>query len=106
MHGCPAPSQGAAPGHGRTYRDGKRRWTKTHRAWIARRRIDDDLAHAALGQMPVHLDGLDRHLDALDRDIETIARCERRKGVVEILTELRGIATQPARRRSAPTSKR
>ncbi len=48
-----------------------------HRAWIARQRLDDELAHKALEQMLVHLDGLDRQLDALDRDLEQIARGER-----------------------------
>ena len=42
-------------------------------AWIARQRLDDELAHAALEQMLIHLDGLDRQLDALDRELEQIA---------------------------------
>jgi transposase len=36
------------PTHGRVYRDGKSQWTLMHRAWIARQRLDDELAHAAL----------------------------------------------------------
>ena len=48
-----------------------------HRAWIARQRLDDELAQTALCQMLIHLDGLDRQLDALDRDLENIARLER-----------------------------
>ena len=46
--------------HGRVYRDGKCQWSKMHRAWIARQRLDDEFAQTALGQMLIHLDGLDR----------------------------------------------
>ncbi|MGZ6692026.1 MAG: IS110 family transposase, partial [Solirubrobacteraceae bacterium] len=56
--------------HGRIYRAGKSQWTKMHRAWITRQRLDDELAQRALEEMLVHLDGLDRQLDALDRDLE------------------------------------
>src|SRR5579875_2125955 len=82
--------------HGRVYRDGKSQWTKMHRAWIARQRLDDTLAQTALEQMLVHLDGLDRQLDALDRDPEQIARGERWAATVEILTRFFGIATRTA----------
>src|SRR2546421_4078283 len=62
--------------HGRIYRDGKTQWTKAHRAWIAHQRLDDGLAHAALEQMLIFLDGLDRQLAALDAELERIARAE------------------------------
>jgi len=51
---------------------------------------------AALGQMLLHLDGLDRQLDALDRDLEQIARRERWAPIVEILTRFKGISTRTA----------
>ena len=41
-----------------------------HRAWIARQRLDDTLAHKPLAELLVQL-------DALDRDLETIARGKR-----------------------------
>ena len=82
--------------HGRVYRDGKTQWTKMHRAWVARQKLDDELAQAALFQMLIHLDGLDRQLDALDRDLETIARGERWADTVAILTRFRGIAARTA----------
>ena len=63
--------------HGRIYREGKTQWTKMHRVWIARQRLDDELAHAALCQMLVHLDGLDRQIAALDSELERIAQSER-----------------------------
>src|SRR5579884_1676464 len=82
--------------HGRIYRDGRSQWAKMHRAWIARQRLDDDLAQAAFEQMLIHLDGLDRQLDALDRDLEQIAQRERWTETVQILTRFRGIATRTA----------
>jgi transposase len=82
--------------HGRVYRDGKSQWTKMHQAWIARQRLDDDLAHKALGEMLTYLDGLDRQLDAVDRDLELIARGERWASIVEILTRFKGVSTRTA----------
>jgi transposase len=82
--------------HGRIYRDGTSQWTKMHRAWIARQRLDDNLAHAALCQMLMHLDGLDRQLDALDRDLEQIAIEQPWAPSVEILTRFKGISTRTA----------
>ena len=82
--------------HGRIYRDGTSHWTKMHRAWIARQRLDDDLAHAALCPKLIHLDGLDRQLDGLDRDLELIARGERWAAIVEIFVRFKGISTRTA----------
>jgi transposase len=82
--------------HGRVYREGKSQWTKMHRAWIARQRLDDELAHKALTEMLMHLDGLDRQLDALDRDLEQIAHGERWADIVGILTRFKGISTRTA----------
>ena len=82
--------------HGHIYREGVSQWTKAHRAWVARQRLDDALAHEALRQMLVHLDGLDRQLDALDRDLEEIARTERWAAPVEALTRFRGVSTRTA----------
>ena len=82
--------------HGRIYREGRSQWTQRHRAWIARQRLGDELAQAALGQMLVHLDGLDRQLDALDRDLEEIARSARWQAAVAVLVRFRGISTRTA----------
>jgi transposase len=82
--------------HGRIYREGKTAWTKMHRAWIARPRLDDPLAQRALEQLLIHLDGIERQLDALDAELEQIARLERWSGQVEILTRFRGISTLTA----------
>jgi transposase len=82
--------------YGRIYRDGVKAWTGMHRAWVARQRLDDPLAHAALEQMRLHLDGLDRQLDALDRQLEQVAETDRWRGQVAILTRFRGISTRTA----------
>ena len=82
--------------HGRIFREGKKAWTKAHRAWVARQRLDDPLAQAALEQMLIHLDGLDRQLDALDSDLERIATSEPWRAQVQALTAFRGIATRTA----------
>ncbi len=82
--------------HGRIYREGKSQWTKMHRAWIARQRLDDDLAHKALAEMLTHLDGLDRQLDALDRDLEQIADGEGWAPTVQVLTRFKGVSTRTA----------
>jgi transposase len=82
--------------HGLVFREGKKSWTLTHRAWIARQRLADPLAHAALEQMLVHLDGIDRQLTALDARLEQIARDERWAWQVDRLRVFRGISTLTA----------
>lgn len=82
--------------YGRIYRDGVKAWTGMHRTWVAGQRLDDPLAHAALEQMLLHLDGLDRQLDALDRRLEQIAQTDRWRPQVEVLVRFRGISTRTA----------
>ncbi len=82
--------------HGRIYRDGVKAWTQRHRTWVAAQRLEDPLAHAALEQMLIHLEGIERQLEALDRDLELIARSPRWAGQVERLVCFRGIATLSA----------
>jgi transposase len=79
--------------HGRIYREGKTAWTKMHRAWLARQRLDDPLAQEALEQLLIHVDGVERQLDLLDARLAEIAGSERWGGQVQILTRFRGIAT-------------
>jgi transposase len=82
--------------HGRIYREGRSQWTKMHRAWIARQRLENELAHRALEQMLIHLDGLDRQLAALDAELERIAQGQRWRGQVAVLVRFRGISTRTA----------
>jgi transposase len=82
--------------HGCVYRDGKQAWTRMHYAWVRRQRLRDPLAQAALEQLLVCLDGLDRQIDALDRDLERIAAEDPWRERVAALTRFRGISTRTA----------
>lgn len=82
--------------HGRIYREGSSQWTKQHRAWITRQRLDDTLAHQALSEMLTHLDGLDRQLDQLDRELERIAGQGRWAPTVQALTQFKGVSVRTA----------
>jgi transposase len=82
--------------HGRIYREGKHQWTVKHRDWLARQQLDDPLAHAALEEMLVHLDSVERQLATLDARLEHIARSDRWAWQVQALTRFRGIATMSA----------
>jgi transposase len=82
--------------HGRIFREGKKAWTLTHRAWVCRQVLDDPLAHEALSQMLTHLDSLDRQLAALDAQLEQIADREPWGWQVQKLRAFRGIRTLTA----------
>jgi len=82
--------------HGRVFRDGVKSWTVKHRAWVARQRLDDPLAHLALEQMLIHLESVDRQLAALDQRLEQIAGDERWAWQVDRLRGYRGISTLTA----------
>jgi transposase len=82
--------------YGRIYREGKRAWTLAHRAWVNRQQLDDPLAHEALRQMLICLDGLDRQLAALDAQLEQIAARKPWGWQVDRLRAFRGIATLTA----------
>ena len=83
--------------HGRIFREGKTAWTKLHRAWLARQRLDDPLAQEALEQLLIHLDGVEARLDALDaRAAPRSPAASGGVGQVEILTRFRGISTLTA----------
>jgi len=82
--------------HGRIFREGKHAWTQKHREWVNRQRLDDPLAQAALEQMLIHVDGLDRQLALLDVRLEEIARSARWGDQVRVLVRFRGIATLTA----------
>jgi len=82
--------------HGLIFREGKKSWTKTHLAWVHRQRLADPLAHAALEQMLIHLDGIDRQLATLDARLEQVARDHRWVWQVDRLRSFRGISTLTA----------
>ena len=68
-------------------------WTVKHRDWITRQRLDDPLAHAALEQILVHRESIERQLRTLDATLEQITRSQRWSWQVHVLTRSRGIAT-------------
>jgi transposase len=82
--------------HGRVFRETKTAWTLAHRRWIAAQRLEDPLAHEALVQMQIHLDGIERQLETLDARLAEIAGSARWADQVKILTRFRGIATLTA----------
>ena len=82
--------------HGRIYRDGKSAWTIQHRLWVNAQRLDDPLAHLALVQMLMHLDGIERQLQTFDAELQDIASSERWRSQVQTLIRFRGIATLTA----------
>jgi transposase len=82
--------------YGRVFREGRYAWTKKHREWVDRQRLDDPLAHAALEQMLIHVDSLDRQLALLDASLERLAREGRWADQVQVLVRFRGIATLTA----------
>jgi transposase len=67
-----------------------------HRRWVARQKLDDPLAHEALEQLLMHLDGVERQLDLLDARLAEIAAGDCWAGHVEILIRFRGISTLTA----------
>jgi transposase len=82
--------------HGRVFREGKKLWTVTHRRWVAGQQLEDPLAHAALEQMLIYLQGLEVQLAQFDRALERVATGPRWAQIVDALTAFRGISTRTA----------
>ena len=81
--------------HGHIYRDGKA-WTIRHRAWVASRRLEDELAQSALEHMSAHLAALDAQIAAVDQQLEQVATAEPWADPVGWLCCFRGISTRTA----------
>jgi transposase len=82
--------------HGHVFRDGKKSWTKVHRAWVRRQRIADPLAQSGLEHMLAHLDSVDAQIAALDHQLDEIARRQPWIDPVRWLCCFRGITTLTA----------
>ena len=82
--------------YGRIFREGRKTWTKQHRAWLHRERLEHPLAQAALEQMLCHLGALDAQLDAIDAQLDEIARAEPWREAVRALSCFRGVSTLTA----------
>ena len=72
--------------HGRIFREAKTAWTKLHRAWLARQRLDDQLAQEALEQLLIQVDGIGRQFATLDARLGELAGSERWGGQAAIVT--------------------
>jgi transposase len=81
--------------HGRRF-EGKRSWTRAHRAWVSRQRLSDSNAQRALEHMLCHLESLDSQLAALDSELDQIAHTEPWSDPVRWLCCFRGISTLTA----------
>jgi transposase len=81
--------------HGRVFTDGKH-WTIRHRTWVAQQRLADPAAQLALETMRAHTEMIETQLRQLDARLEQIAREDRWRPGVRVLTSFRGIATLTA----------
>jgi transposase len=72
--------------------EGKMSWTKAHRAWVRRLRLDDRNAQRALEHHLLHLDALDAQLNGVEAEIREIARTDPWADPVRWLCAFRGIA--------------
>ena len=82
--------------YGRIFREGKRSWTKQHRAWVRRQRLEEPNAQRALEHMLAHLDGLDAQLAAIEHELAAIAQTDPWRDPVAWLTSFRGIGVRTA----------
>lgn len=83
--------------HGLVYRNGKSKWTKKHREWLAkqRRELEGPLETVLIAELE-HLEYLEMQRGAIDADIERYAQMPPYRGVVEALCCLRGVKTLTA----------
>ncbi len=83
--------------HGLVYRDGKTYWTKTHRRWLTRLRLElEGPLQTALATELEHLEYLETQRGAMDAELERYAHAEPYRRDVEALCCLRGIKTLTA----------
>jgi transposase len=82
--------------YGCIYREGKTAWTRQHRAWLHRQRLNEPLAQAALQQMLCHLGALDAQLLAIDAQLNEIAHAQPWCDAVRSLSCFRGVSTLTA----------
>ncbi len=78
---------------GHIFCEGKKSWTKIHRAWVRRQRLADPLAQSALEHMLAHLDSVDAQIAAIDHQLDEIAHTDPWCDPVRWLSCFRGITT-------------
>jgi len=78
--------------HGLVYRDGKSTWTKRHRQWLTKLRLDlHGPLQTALAIELGHLEYLQTQREAIDAELERFARSHPYRDKVEALSCLRGV---------------
>jgi transposase len=83
--------------HGFVYRQGKSYWTKTHRQWLTKLRLElDGPLQTALATELEHLEYLETQCQALDAELERFAHSHPYRTRVEALCCLRGVKTLTA----------
>jgi len=83
--------------HGHVYREGKSTWTKRHRQWLARLRIElEGPLQTAVGIELEHLEYLETQRKAMDAELERFAHSHPYRTDVEALCCLRGVKTLTA----------
>jgi transposase len=83
--------------HGFVYREGKSTWTKKHRQWLTKLRLDlVGPLQTALAIELEHLEYIETQREALDADLERFAHSHPYRHNVEALCCLRGVKTLTA----------
>lgn len=83
--------------HGLVYRDGISTWTKKHRQWLTKLRLDlEGPLQTALATELEHLEYLETQREALDAELERFAHSHPYRVNVEALCCLRGVKTLTA----------
>jgi transposase len=78
--------------HGFVFTEGKSTWTKKHRQWLAKLRLDlDGPLQTALATELEHLEYLETQREALDAELERFAHSHPYRTKVEALCCLRGV---------------
>ena len=83
--------------HGLVYREGKSYWTKTHRKWLTKLRLElEGPLQTALATELEHLEYIDTQREALDCELERFAHAHPYRKSVVALCCLRGVKTLTA----------
>jgi transposase len=88
---------GTLRNHGFVYQEGKSTWTKKHRQWLTKLRLElDGPLQTALSIELEHLEYLETQREALDADLDQFAHSQPFRENVEALCCLRGVKTLTA----------
>jgi transposase len=82
--------------HGRVYREGQKKWTQRHDAWVRRQRFEIARLEDLVGHHLAAIEARLRQRELLDAEIELIAKSESYAPLVQRLCCLRGVRTLAA----------